>query len=661
MKKKKSYFPRPILRSLVNDIQKLVGDHDGRLFILEILEEIPHDLRPLLVENLSSFYEPAMADFFYLLKAEYGKEMESVCNRALEKYSLSGIPVNPVQFFKGTFYKAYATPSRHTSRIALDVAWHTESRGLHVECFYLAYNSDGIYNFLLVEDMPIRQYDRDREDLAEMIPVSYDEVCYLISQAYKLNVRNMTRPALGKFLYQKYLGYENALKPGEERDLFNRLSPRLGPRQLVNVFFKAWREKDWSYISYITSDELLAQLIPLFSISIQLIEGQVIEVYASRNDARVYTQMVSLQEHECYKEEFVFHLTRKSGHGWEIFQWERLSRENINALSEINPLNTKVFCRVYEIIDLDDLFETLERIDNMRQVEELPYGIHMRVTYEEDDFNQGVSMLTGIIADLIVNGEELVIVTSDFPTLMDFHHLLMSDNQVSVSSRGEYEVNMLTVYSYLSGQYLYFEDVIAAEEDDLMPEDGMRFITIRYLIREREHVIERINQLKNMQFNINDNYQVFYQIDKTANPQGFMAEYLLGSSWVEVSAFGETDLAKAREIFETGLYNYLEYDGMEVREGGLFDILTPELKKEQPTLEPLLKEFYLNKWYYSHLTSLSGMSPSEASQTEEGTRLLWTMFKQIKQKENTAGNRNRQFRIHLKEYVRTVEQKKRRK
>ncbi len=661
MKKKKSYFPRPVLRSLVNDIQKLISDHDGRLFILEILEEIPHDLRPLLVENLSSFYEPAMADFFYLLKAEYGQEMEPVCNRALEKYSLSGIPVNPVQFFKGTFYKAYVTPSRHTSRIALDVAWHTESRGLHVECFYLAYNSDGIYNFLLVEDMPVRQYERDREDLAEMIPVSYDEVCYLISQAYKLNIRNMTRPALGKFLYQKYLGCENALNPWQERDLFNRLSPRLGPRQLVNAFFKAWREKDWNFISYITSDQLLAQLMPLFSVPIQLIEGQVTEVYASRNDARVYTQTVSLQEHECYKEEFVFNLSRKSGHGWEISQWERLSRENINVLSEINPLNTKVFCRVYEIIDLDDLFEILERIDNMRQVEELPYGIHMRVTYEEDDFNQGVSMLTGVIADLIVNGEELVIVTSDFPTLMDFHHLLMSDAEVSVSSRGEYEVNMLTVYSYLSGQYLYFEDVIAAEEDDLMPEDGMRFITIRYLIRGREQVIDRINQLKNMQFSINDNYQVFYQIDKTANPQGFMAEYLLGSCWVEVSAFGETDLAKAREIFETGLYNCLEYDGMEVREGGLFDILTPELKKEQPALESLLKEFYLNKWYYSHLTSLSGMSPSEASQTEEGTRLLWTMFKQIKQKENMAGNRNRQFRIHLKEYVKTVEQKKRRK
>lgn len=661
MKKKKAYFPRPILRSLVNDIQKLVGDHDGRLFILEIFEEIPHDLRPLLVENLSSFYEPAMSDFFYLLKAEYGKEIDSVCNRALEKYSLSGIPINPVQFFKGTFYKAYATPSRHTSRIALDVAWHTENQGLHVECFYLSYNSDGLYNFLLVEDMPVKQYERDREDLAEMIPVSYNEVCYLISQAYELNVRNMTRPALGKFLYQKYLGNEKALNAREEWELFNRLSPRLGPRQLVNAFFRVWREKDWSYISYITSGEFLAQLMPLFSVSMQLIEGQVEEVYASRTDARVYSRTVSLQERECYKEELVFYLTRKNGHGWEISQGERLSRENVNALSEVNPLNTKVFCRVYEIIDLDDLFETLERIDNMRQVEELPYGIHMRVTYEEDDFNQGVTMLTGVIADLIVNGEELVIVTSDFPTLMDFHHLLMCDAEESVSSRGEYEVNMLTVYSYLSGQYLYFEDVIAAEEDDLMPEDGMRFITTRYLIKERDQVMARINQLKNMQVDISDNYQVFYQFEKTGNPQSFMAEYLLGSSWVEVSAFGENDMSKARKIFETGLYNCLEYDGMEIREGGLFNILTPELKKEQPELEALLKEFYLNKWYYSHLTSLSGMSPSEASQTEEGTRLLWTMFKQIKQKENAVGNRNQQFRIHLKEYVRTVEQKKRRK
>ena len=89
MRKKKPYFPRPVLKSMVNDIKKLVMEPDGRLFLLEIMEEIPFDLRPAVLESLSSFYEPEMTTFFHLMKAEFGTELEALCNRSLEKYSLA--------------------------------------------------------------------------------------------------------------------------------------------------------------------------------------------------------------------------------------------------------------------------------------------------------------------------------------------------------------------------------------------------------------------------------------------------------------------------------------------------------------------------------------------------------------------------------------------
>ena len=98
------------------------------------------------------------------------------------------------------------------------------------------------------------------------------------------------------------------------------------------------------------------------------------------------------------------------------------------------------------------------------------------------------------------------------------------------------------------------------------------------------------------------------------------------------------------------MFDSLGYDGMEVRENGLFGRVNQPCEKEHPELERTLKEIYLNKWYYSQLSVLRGMSPWEASQTEEGTRLLWTLFKRIKKK--AAVCISQPTKVHLKEYIR---------
>ena len=167
--------------------------------------------------------------------------------------------------------------------------------------------------------------------------------------------------------------------------------------------------------------------------------------------------------------------------------------------------------------------------------------------------------------------------------------------------------------------------------------------------------------LHNLHLKVSDDYQVFYQIESRPGGADYFVEYVLGSGWVTVSTFGEQDMARARRCFEERMFDSLEFDGLEVRENGLFDVLTSTVKKQHPELEKILKEIYLNRWYYSQLSVLSGMSPWEASQTEEGTRLLWTLFKRIKQRESSQLNHNGSHRVHLKEYIRKVQQQSLRK
>lgn len=657
-KKRKQYFPRAVLKNLVQDIVRLVRTDEGRIVSLELLEEIPYELRPEMVEGLSSFYEKELVWFFHLLKLEYGRELETYCDRALEKYKMAGIDTSQPDFFKGTFYKAYATCTRHTSRITVDVAWDTGGDGVHVEGFYLTFSQDGIYSFFVVDNMSIEQYETDREVLSEMVELNFLQTCQLIQEAYNFNVLNMSRPALGKYLYNKYLEIDSGIDQHQHRELLHRLSEKLTPRQVVNSLFHALRCRDVHYINSLWPEHRLAGRINIGNLSSLLLEGQVKEVHGSRDLVEVLAYIVNMADRQVYRSEYKIELYRDITFRWLIVNMRRIRQEKISSVSKLNPFNNHVFCRVYEITAMDELFEILDRVDNIREVEELPYGMHMRVTSLEDDFNHGISLLSGVIADLVVNGEEFVVIAHDKKTVMDFDKLLASNYINPTEFLGEYEVNLIEAFNYLAGQYINFEDVLINHDSGLAFEDGMKFLTARYLVKDRRQVLARLNMLANREIKLSDGMQIFYQTEDNLDELVFMAEYILGNSWVTLSTFGEKDLNEVRQDFENKMFNCLEFDGLEVREEGIFEILTNEVKKQYPDLEAYIKELYLNKWYNSQLTVLRGMSPSEASQTEEGTRLLWTMFKKIKQKEKRRIRSGDTNQIDLKEYIRKVDLKK---
>ncbi|MEA1960166.1 MAG: hypothetical protein U9N81_02545 [Bacillota bacterium] len=656
----KTMFPRPMLKTLAEDIKRLVHSTEGYLQILDIMEEIPYDVRQMVIEGLSSFYWPEMVIFFHLLKEEYGREIDEVAKRALTKYRLAGMNVECPDFFNGQFYKAYASCTRHTGRMSVDVAWETGDQGLQIESFFLSFRSDGLHSMIVVDNMPADQFELDRENLMDMVELTYEETCFVLQDAYYLNIRCMNRPALGKFLYKKYMNEEYRKPPEEVKTLWRNLSNRLTPRQLVNSFFYAAKYQDLNYIFSVFSSNqsleniLLYQLNKMLKHGHPLLEAKVEDVKGSQEEAEVHAYSIRLNGRRVWRDDFVLGMTKEEGNEWVIASMDMTDTRMLEEDSAWNPFHMQVTCRIYDIEDMDGLFEALDSVDDIREVEELPYGLHMRITCMDDDFTHGFSFMTGVIADMVINGDEFVIISKDLDAIQQLHSLF-NDGESFLCPTGEYQVSLTAALNYISGQYVHFDDILLEEDEELVFEDGMRCITARYVVKDRERVLAKLDRQAHLNIQLPGGFQVYYQIETDNESKRFMAEYILAPNWITASAFGEQDIAEIRRSFEEDMYEALEFDGLEIREEGIFEILTYDVKKQYPDLESNLKELYLNKWAHSYLPSLQGMSPSEACQTEEGTRLLWEMYKRIRHKEKTGYSRGQGKQIGLKDYIRRLE------
>jgi hypothetical protein len=637
-KKRRRIVPRSLIRGLGEDIKSLVKTNEGLLLALEIIDEIPQDLRPHVIDGLASFGLPEMVGFFNVIKAEYGREIEATCNRGLEKLQMKGVEVKPSAPERKSFFKAYATRTRHTGQVTLDVAWMNEEGLLDVECFFLAYNADGIHGFFVISEMPITEYEADRRMLPDMIQISLPEACFMIREAYNYNIKYMTRPALGKFLYRKYLDIESALANREQSKLVLRLSPELEPRELINTFFYAQRYKDHSLIVSIVTPEpdhrdlIISELEGVLRADAMLVEGQAIEVKVSRGRGTVKAYSIHVEDESLYRSDFSFQLIRHDQR-WFIDTMTRDGFRLINEGREESPFQDKVHCFVYEILDLDRLFECLEEFDDIREVGELPFGVHLRLTEPDEGSGSGVFFLSDVMADVVINGDELVIIARNEANATDIDDLVVRSH--SVEPLSHHRVEIITAYTYLSGQYLSFHDMLRNEKQELLFEDGLKLLTARYSFKDKEKVYDKLKTLQTPSYKFPGAFEVYYEYENHP-PGALRAEYVMGNNWVTVSAFGEKDLARVREQFEDGLREYLEYEGMEIKCEGIFELITVDVKKQYPDLEDQLKKAYLEKWFESKLKPLRGMTPQDAAKSVEGKRLLWTMFKDMKRNEKKA-------------------------
>jgi len=656
-KKKRRIVPRSLIRGLGEDIRSLVKTNEGLLLAMEIIDEIPRDLRPHVIDGLASFGIPEMIGFFHVIKEEYGKEVESACNRGLDKLQMKGVEKESPADEKKEFFKAYVTRTRHTGQVTLDVAWINDEGLLDVECFFLSYNADGIHGFFVISEMPIAEYEADRRMLPDMIRISYEEACFMIREAYGYNIKYMTRPALGKFLYRKYLGAESALSNKAESDLVLRLSPELEPRELVNTFFYAQRYKDVSLIASMLTAEpncrqrILGDLEDMLKADVMLVEGQAIEIKVSRGRSTVKAYSIHVEEENLYRSDFCFQLVRNDQR-WFINNMTREGFRLINENREGSPFQDKVHCYVYEILDLDRLFESLEEFDDIREVGELPFGVHLRLTEVEESVSSGVFFLSDIMADIVINGDELVVIARNEANASDIDDLVVRSN--SVEPLSHHRVEIITAYTYLSGQYISFHDMLRNEKQELLFEDGLKLLTARYSFKDKDKVYNKLKTLRTPSYKFPGAFEVYYEYeDKTSG--ALRAEYVLGNNWVTVSAFGEKDLSRVREQFEDGLREYLEYEGMEIKCEGIFELITIDVKKQYPELEDQLKKAYLEKWFESKLKPLRGMTPQDAAKSVEGKRLLWTMFKDMKRNEKLRQDMGVRSVINLRQYMQKVD------
>lgn len=666
MRKKKNSYPKPILKKLAQEIAAMINTNQGRFTLLERLEFMPWEDKNEIIAGMSSFIQQEMVDFFYLIKKEYEYEYETICDKALEKYRMAGLDTTPPEYLQGTFYKAYASKSRHMGRISLDVAWSTGGSALHVECFYLTYNPDGIHSFILVDDIPVYAYEDERQDQQpDLAEVDFEEACCLIYQAYANNLRYMTAPALGKFLYQKYIDYylfNNTL--ADYTSLIRRISASMTPRQLVNSYFHGIRNRDYIYLESLTDNDsvnlhmILDNVGSFLSKDTLLLEAQAQELQAMGNEVIVTANVYTARDKEIYGNQMQFSLSRDEGNDWYIDGFELLKEESLGWEEGSNPFTEKVTCRVYYILEVETLFDMLDGIDNVVSIEERTYGIHLRIREEAEEFNQGVVFFDGVAADIVINnGEELAIISQDAEYIEELHEMFTEEYGSTVILLGTYESDLLTAHKYINGQYRSFEDVMYDHAAGTAFDDGMRCLSVSYTVKDRARVSELLEGIKDIGIDISQDQQIYYQFEPQPAGPGYFAEFALGGDWLGISTFGEKDMAIARNIFEERADSCVEFDGVEKRWGSIFDILNTGVKKEHPELEIALKEMYLNKWYYSGLSQLKGMSPSEASQTEEGSRLLWSMLKRFRQKEKNSSR----HRLSLHEYIRKLEEKRQEK
>ncbi|MGE5380187.1 MAG: hypothetical protein ACM3NT_03870 [Methylocystaceae bacterium] len=647
-KNKQQMFPRALLKSLAADITLLTSSNEGRLLAMEIMDEVPYEVRPQMLDGLSAFYEPEMMTFFRLVIQEY-PELEADCNRALGKLALAGVQENPEEIVDRVLYKILAYRTRHLGQIKLEIAYlRPLELMVEAEVLELAFNSDGIASFSILPNLALSEFEAERSIGDGIIELDLTEAGYLIQEAYRQNVHYMTPPALGRFIYQRYLEGEAVVGRNDQVSLIRKLMPQLSALETVNTFLHSSRLGDDGLLDAICLDGTEAfSAFPEFTSEAQmLMEAHVTREVREENMAMLFVNAVSACDDEVYSLEYVFTLVKRQGDWW-ISHINRYRKEQLHDDSPENPYNHPVFCQVHQLLDVDNLFNGLEAFEDVREIGELPYGSHLRLAQMEYGRSHGVTFMTGILADIVINGEEIVIIAEDESTARQVGEALVKAEGSSLMQ--EYTVDVVTAYSYISGEYETFEEALRPEDSSII-EDNMKFITIRYLTSDQDKVKSKLNQLTAKRFKLSD-CQAFYLLDHFEGQEILLAEYLVGDNWVSISSFGDVELTRQRSWFEDNLRTVLEYDGVQLREGGLLGLLDPDTRRSLPELETFLKDMYLNRWYLAKHVRLNGMSPYEAEQSDEGRQLLWSLVKEMRKREKKGSG----GRLPWRDYISRVD------
>ncbi len=621
-------YPYEIAQSIAADTEKNMENNIGRLKILEQFDELPLEYRNRLLHMLSAFHRLSIARFYQMIEEEYGSEYHTETARGLKKLRMAGVEAEEPHWFEGTFYTAFCTPTRHMGALSVSIFWQTGDGTYTAECFLLNFGTEGVSNFVYVENISEEEMRREENMLGTLVRISLRDCQLLLTTACEANRKTLVRPSLGYYLYHRHLLPEGSFTADEVRANVRYLSGFLYGRRMINSLFLALKNRDMDYASSLFDWQKVSakDVATLFTVLKEpgtlflegcadqeekgegklLVEGHLL-VYAKQQ----------LLEYRC---RFTTRFDLTEGY-WLIEGVESQPPVERNYEASGNPLQKALYVRVYEITDMEALMSGLDTLEQVQKVGELPYGLHLRIcTVDDSFFEQGVTLLSGVVADLVVNGEEFTVLADQETIPAEFDGKLAG----SVEFKSVHKVSLSTAIQYYQGQYRCFEDVLELPEGAL-PQDPMQFITYCYIVNMPERFEAYLGGKNLSRFTLPDGRTLFYQFS-AGGAANFEAEYIVDENYLAVSAFGEARLDAVRSGLEKTLRDCLSFEHTEVNPYGFFEILTAEVKAALPELEAVMKNIYLNQWLRSACPLLDGMTPEEANRTPEGKQLLWRLF-----------------------------------
>ncbi len=658
---KETSYPFEIAKKIATDTERNMTSNIGRLKILEQFDELPLEYRGQLLHMLSAFHRPQIRCFYQMIQDEYGNEYQTEIERALKKLQMAGVEETKPEWFQGSFHAGYCTRTRHTGMVSVSIFWHIAPDNYTAECFLLNFGVEGISNFVLIENICEADMQQEERMLQSLTHLTLRECQLLLTTSYASNQKMLVRPSLGHFLYKRHILSAKAFELSEARAVNIKVSAFLYGKRFINSLFLALKNDDMDYVISLfewekfSPERSLEVFAPLKKPGTLFLEGCAENVIKQGEQVHIRGYLLLYSDQKLQKYPYDFHMTFASREvRWMIEKIVAYPPLKMSFSQLSNSLRRTLFVRVYQILDMENLLNGLDMLEQVQKVGELPYGLHLRICTADDTFfEQGVTLMSGVVADLVINGEEFVVLSDQEIITREFDGKF-SDCTVFKKA---YQVSMNTAIHYYQGQYRSFEDVLEVPEDHF-PQDPMQFVTACYVVYDRKAFYDFIQQRKVFRFEVPEEQRIlYYQFEKVEELGSFEAEYIVDGNYLTVSTFGKTQLKVVQQDLEKSLRGHLHFEHLEVNPQGFFEILTPEVKEAFPQLETIMKEIYLNKWYVSSSPFLENMTPKEAKRTEEGRRMLWKMFKTMCAKPSwfaAGGNAN----IAIQEFFTRLEKEK---
>lgn len=665
MSKGNSLFSKQLLQEMARDIVSLMAEKSNRLLALALFEEIPLADRSEFITGISRFFQPEILSFLALLRAEYGEEYAKEIARAEKKFSMAGLqpPKRRKEGGMGVFYKAYATVTRHLGKVALNILTK-KNRTFSIECFSLHFGSLGIENYILAEDMILGV--RERELLFGLEEISYQEAVFLLGEAYEYNCANMNRPALGQCFYRRHLQAYKKISPAAEKELYTRLSPDLTVEKLLNSILLAVSHHDFAYMKSLLRIQngikppSLQSIYNVLASGQAFIEGKVSSLQVNGDQAEAYLYLLMFNEPQIEKCNYHIKLRLSQNQRWELVNIRKTGKYILSDKSKYNPFNKEIFCRVYEIFDGEELLNFLGNIEGSDELEELPYGMHMRFLEDDhDNLDTSWSFLQGILADVVINGAEMVLFCQSLEHIEHYHNLLLPERSSGVRFKQQHTITLGDAYHYINGDCSEFEQILHVSDSEWLYNSALSYLSAHYVVKDMHQFQQYLSSLKVKQIYNNSEQTLYFLYEHDFDIQHFLGEFLLSKgNLLSVSAFGSHNLKRIRSYLEAAMHEHLDFIGLATREKGIFATLNKVYADEYTQLEKEMKAIYLHRWYREISPELGGISPEQACKTAAGSRSLWQTFKRLSEGSSPPAYLLQNSQVLLNDYLEFLDFKK---